>query len=176
MPFYLKKEILYIFVKSCLNHWCKKRRIYTIYITSSRGTDRNKSYGGCAYIAWKSCNFSAVIGQSPQAFYRKRTEPMRLHAEAVRFFWAAFPPKIVILLHDHRTASERCPCRDCAMPVRYVYVLRFLKICITFLYKIVEAAELVNLYDNCTSVATAARKWSYWQSTGSVDTSHAKCK
>jgi len=32
----------------------------------------NNTYGGCAEIAWKSCNFSAVLAQSPQDFYGRR--------------------------------------------------------------------------------------------------------
>ena len=70
------------------------------------------------------------------------------------FFWATNWTKILRLLHGHRAASVGCPCGDRAMPVRYVYGLRFvygLTIFISMynflLYKIVEATAPVNPYD-----------------------------
>ena len=103
--------------------------LYAIFVLTLKGLiNRDNSYGGCAEIASKSCNFNAVIiAQSPQAFYGNRTELVRLLCGGCTFFGAIFSPKVVSLLHDHRTASERCPFGDCAMILRYVYGLTILK-------------------------------------------------
>ena len=63
-------------------------------------------------------------------------------------------------VHDHRTASVRCPCGivQCSYDMSTSYGLTIFKNCITFLYKIVEATEPVKSYDNRTAVATAARR------------------
>jgi len=60
------------------------------------------------------------------------------------------------------------------------YRLTILKICITFLDKIVEAAESVYPYDKRTVVALSTRRQhgngKYEQFMGSVDSSQIKCK
>ena len=110
----------------------------------SMDIDRDNSYGGCAEIARTSCNFSAVIAQSPQAFYENSTEPVRFPCRGWYFCNISTENRKGIC-----NAHTICP---------QAIGLRFLKMCNFFLYKIVEATEPVNPYDNCTAVTTAARR------------------
>ena len=92
---------------------------------------------------------------------------------SVRLSWQ----KIVPLLHGHRgfrmipLRRSHNACRICLM----LKGLRFItnRMHIPVLYKVVEAVEPVNLYDDCSAVDTSARR--YGQFTGSVYTPLAKC-
>jgi len=52
--------------------------IVRICVRSLWGLIGTNPYGGCAEIVLKSCNFSEVTAQSPQALYGNYTEPVRL--------------------------------------------------------------------------------------------------
>ena len=75
--------------------------------TGPRGQPGVNPYRDSKDIVRKSCNVSAVAMQSPQPPHRNRTEPVR------------------------GSAFARCPCRDCAMPLRHVYGIQFFQICKT---------------------------------------------
>jgi len=104
---------------------CSHRAVFASFLQKSYGAVRlpcsgcRISYGYCTGTERQPCNncVRAVRMSHDSTIY-------------VRFFWSTCPRKIVRLLHDHRAASERCPCGDCSkMPV--TTGLRFLKICIT---------------------------------------------
>ena len=96
-------------------------------------------------ISKLSINWSGQMVRGPcrdctdnlkQAFYGIRTEPLWLPCRGYTNLLATFQPKIDSFLHNHRTASLRCPCGDRGMPVRYVYRLTiFENLYIIFLTK-----------------------------------------
>ena len=79
--------------------------------------------------------------------------PNSLRKISTDFFLTSWP-KIKRLLHGLCVASDRYPCEDSAMLVPYVYDQRAF----------------------CHLHHEALRKCRYWQLTGSVNTSQAKCK
>ena len=67
-------------------------------------TDKKNPYRVCTMIVQKSCHFSAVITQSPQAFYGNRST-CGFRVDSVKRLYdilATCPPNTVRFLHDQK--------------------------------------------------------------------------
>ena len=141
-----------------------------------RGQAGANPYRGCSEIVRKSCNFNAIVVQSPQPPHGNRTEPVKLPCYFLAFFCLHAHRKVARLLHDQREASSRCRAWIVQCHLRHVYGLRAYDFSNLYSFsrnKIVKAAEPVNPYENLTAASClrteAAQKRGYGQDTGSVD-------